>query len=79
MSEAFFVSKAFFENAFEKIKRFREKTIVLKNDTGSTPNWYHLLHSKQVNPQVRLYQSHFDCDSSIIGRLKLKSNLFHTD
>ena len=37
MSEAFFVSKAFFENAFEKIKRFREKTIVLKNDTGSTP------------------------------------------
>ena len=36
MSEAFFVSKAFFENAFEKIKRFREKTIVRKNDTGST-------------------------------------------
>ena len=36
MSETFFVSKAFFENAFEKIKRFREKTIVLKNDTGST-------------------------------------------
>ena len=36
MSEAFFVSKAFFENAFEKIKRFREKTIMLKNDTGST-------------------------------------------
>ena len=37
MSEAFFVSKAFFENAFEKIKRFRKKTIVRKNDTGSTP------------------------------------------
>ena len=40
MSEAFFVSKAFFENAFEKIKRFREKTIMLKNDTGSTPNYW---------------------------------------
>ena len=29
--------KSVFENAFVKIKRFREKTIVRKNDTGSTP------------------------------------------